>query len=173
MEIRIEKLDINEYRGKEFEVTYQTDGFYDLIKKEFSFEFVYKRFYQPQTKRFRDQMCAEWLGNPSLYGAMRNKELLGFIEVNPETWNNRLRISNLCVSAPYRHLGIGTQLLNTVMKFAKGKYRQLILETQSCNEKAIQFYMKNGFELAGFDAYAYSDTDIEKHEVRMEFIYKL
>ena len=46
--------------------------------------------------------------------------------------------------------------------------RMMILETQSCNENAIAFYQRNGFEIVGFDLYAYSNTDPERHEVRIE-----
>ena len=44
----------------------------------------------------------------------------------------------------------------------------IVLETQSCNEAAIAFYRKNGFSVIGFDLYAYSNTDPERHEVRIK-----
>ena len=47
--------------------------------------------------------------------------------------------------------------------------RSLVLETQSCNDPAIRFYRKHGFALIGFDLTAYSETDVEKREVRLEF----
>ena len=47
-----------------------------------------------------------------------------------------------------------------------------VLETQSCNENAIAIaiavYRKNGFEIIGFDLYSYSNTDPERHEIRIE-----
>lgn len=46
--------------------------------------------------------------------------------------------------------------------------RMIVLETQSCNENAIAFYRKNGFEIIGFDLYSYSNTDPERHEIRIE-----
>ena len=51
--------------------------------------------------------------------------------------------------------------------------RMLILETQSCNENAIAFYKKNGFEIVGFDLYAYTNHDPEAHKVRLEMGKKL
>lgn len=50
----------------------------------------------------------------------------------------------------------------------KSGARMIVLETQSCNKKAIDFYMKHGFSLIGLDMYAYSNEDPEKHEVRLE-----
>ncbi len=49
----------------------------------------------------------------------------------------------------------------------------IVLETQSCNENAIALYRKNGFEMIGFDLYAYSNDDPERHEVRFEMGKKL
>jgi ribosomal protein S18 acetylase RimI-like enzyme len=49
----------------------------------------------------------------------------------------------------------------------------LIVETQSCNVPAINFYLKHGFKLIGFDVTAYSNEDIERKEVRLEFGLKL
>lgn len=49
----------------------------------------------------------------------------------------------------------------------------IVLETQTCNESAIAFYKKNGFEIIGFDLYSYSNTDPENHEVRIEMGRKL
>jgi len=44
-----------------------------------------------------------------------------------------------------------------------------MLETQSCNEAAIAFYLAYGFSLIGFDACCYGNKDIEGKEVRLEF----
>ena len=38
---------------------------------------------------------------------------------------------------------------------------------------AIAFYRRYGFEIIGFDLYAYSNTDPEKNEVRVEMGRKL
>ena len=43
-----------------------------------------------------------------------------------------------------------------------------VLETQSCNEHAISFYKKHGFEIIGFDLYAYTNIDPDRHEIRIE-----
>ena len=51
--------------------------------------------------------------------------------------------------------------------------RMVVLETQTCNENAIAFYKKNGFDIIGFDLYSYSNDDPEKHEIRIEMGKKL
>lgn len=72
-----------------------------------------------------------------------------------------------------RGSGVGTALLDAIQEAAASGARMIVLETQSCNENAIAFYRKNGFEIIGFDLYAYSNDDPERHEVRLEMGKKL
>ncbi len=51
---------------------------------------------------------------------------------------------------------------------AKTGARMIVLETQTCNENAIAFYRRHGFEIIGFDMYSYSNDDPDRHEVRIE-----
>ena len=44
----------------------------------------------------------------------------------------------------------------------------LVLETQTNNATAIDFYLRFGFDLIGLDTAAYSDDDVGKREVRLE-----
>ena len=102
-------------------------------------------------------------------------ELLGFVEGSPETWNNRFRISNICVFDPARRQGsVGTALMQAIERAEEASgARMIVLETQTCNENAIAFYRRNGFALIGLDLYAYSNTDPERREVRLEMGKKL
>ena len=108
-------------------------------------------------------------------GAFEGEKLLGYVEGSHEKWNNRFRISNICVfDGKVRNRGIGTLLMETITEAAKScGARMIVLETQSCNENAIAFYKKNGFEIIGFDLYSYSNTDPERHEIRVEMGKKL
>lgn len=73
-----------------------------------------------------------------------------------------------------RGKGLGARLLAPMLDAARASgARMLILETQSCNENAIAFYRRNGFDIVGFDLYAYSNTDPQQHEVRIEMGRKL
>ena len=64
--------------------------------------------------------------------------------------------------------------MNAILRNAKESgARMVVLETQTCNENAIAFYRKNGFELIGFDLYAYTNSDPEQHEIRIEMGKKL
>ena len=100
----------------------------------------------------------------------KENELIAAIEICPETWSNRLMITELWVKNLYRKQGIGTALLNFVKKQAlKKNYRAIILETQSCNTTAIEFYLKQEFVLFGFDRCCYHNDDMNRKEVRLNF----
>lgn len=92
---------------------------------------------------------------------------------SPESWNHRWRISNLCIfQEKHRRCGVATALMEKMLEEA-APMRMAVLETQTCNERAIAFYRKCGFEIIGFDLYAYSNHDPEAHEVRLEMGKKL
>ena len=168
MEIR--QLDPAAYAGKKFTARYQTRGYYDILPSESGFEIKYVPFEAAVQRSFDDVFFGEWLEAPVAFGAFECGRLLGFVEGSPESWNNRFRISNICVFDDLaRGKGVGTRLMDVIQTAAEvSGARMMILETQSCNENAIAFYQRNGFEIVGFDLYAYSNTDPERHEVRIE-----
>lgn len=173
--MEIIKLNPKEYAGQKFSVHYTTNGYYDIVRTDSGFEIAYKRFDKPVEKSFDDSFFGEWLEEPVAYGAFEGGKLLGYVEGTPEGWNNRYLISNICVfdGAP-RHRGIGTALMDVILREAKESgARMVVLETQTCNENAIAFYRKTGFELIGFDLYSYSNSDPERHEIRIAIGKKL
>lgn len=93
----IEKLKKEEYAGKKFEVKYFTNGYYDIERVENGFEFQYKAFENRKKMSFEDCFYSKWLENPIAFGAFEDGKLLGFVEGTPEQWNNRYRISNICI----------------------------------------------------------------------------
>lgn len=171
----ISKLDRDAYAGREFTARYMTQGYYDISPTEKGFEIQYKSYDKPIEMKFEDRMCNDWLEAPVAYGAFEDGVLLGYVEGSLEQWNNRYRISNICVfDDARRHGGIGTALMDTILHEAKENgARMVVLETQSCNENAIAFYRKNGFEIIGFDLYAYTNNDPQRHEIRIEMGVKL
>ena len=175
MNMEIRKLEKKECAGRRFTVRYQTTGYYEIREVESGFSVEYQHFEAPVEKSFEDEFFGEWLENPVVYGAFDGERLLGFVEGALESWNNRYRISNICVcDTEQRHHGIGTVLMNQILQDAKESgARMVVLETQTCNENAIAFYRKNGFKIIGFDLSAYSNTDQEQCEVRIEMGRKL
>lgn len=173
--MEIKRLDKEVYRCKKFTASYKTNGYYDIIASEKEFKLNYVTFDKPIDKSFDDEFFGEWLEDPIAYGAFEKEKLVGYVEGSIESWNNRFRISNICIFAESnRNSGIGTKLIHTIEEVATSlKVRMIVLETQTCNEKAIAFYRKNGYCIIGFDLYSYSNEDVDNHEVRIEMGKKL
>ena len=173
--MEIVQLDKQTYAGNKFKVQYTTAGYYDIQTNRSGFQLQYRRFDAPREMSFDDCFFNEWLEDPIAFGAFEDGQLAGFVEGTPESWNNRYRISNICIfDAGRRRRGMGALLMNTILEQARQSgARMAVLETQTCNENAIAFYRKNGFEIIGFDLFAYTNSDPEKHEIRLEMGKKL
>lgn len=173
MEIR--QLDKKTFSGRRFTTRYKTNGYYDIHETESGFSMEYKPFDTTVDKSFDDEFFGSWLESPVAFGAFEGEELVGFVEGSIESWNNRFRLSNICIfDDAKRGSGIGTALMDTIQKEAQASgARMIVLETQSCNEKAIAFYRRNGFSIIGFDLYSYSNEDPQRYEVRIEMGKKL
>mgnify|MGYP002539965079 FL=1 len=173
--MEIKRLEKEVYAGRRFTVRYTTGGYYDICACDGGFRMDYVTLAAPVEKSFDDVFFGDWLEEPTAFGAFEDGRLIGFVEGSAESWNNRFRISNICVfEREKRHGGIGGALMEVITQEAvRLGARMLVLETQSCNETAIAFYRKNGFSVIGFDLYAYSNTDPERHEVRVEMGKKL
>ena len=126
-------------------------------------------------KVLNDEILSDWLENPVAYGAYEDNILIGYVEGFLEEWNNRFRITNICVfNGTKRNHGIGQSLIETISKDAiESGARMIVLETQSYNSKAISFYKKNGFEIIGFDRFAYSNEGPAEKNIRIEMGKKL
>lgn len=163
-------LERSEYEGRKFVARYETSGYYDVVVDDLSFSFRYRRFDAPVRKSFESSFFGDWLDRPVVLGAFECGRLIGIAEGAPEAWNNRYRISNLCVfEEAERGKGVGKALMDAIVEQARcGGARMAVLETQSCNERAIAFYRRYGFRVIGFDLYSYSNLDPQRREVRME-----
>ena len=70
----------------------------------------------------------------------------------------------------FRGHGLGAAFLERAKADAcQAGARMIVLETQSCNVPAIRFYLKQGFQLIGFDLASYTNDDRQRREVRLEF----
>lgn len=152
---------------------YFTDQYYDLSIKHNSegwkLDLVLKPFDKPVKKSYIGTFFEEYIKEPQVFAAVLNDDQIGWIELGYEKWNNRVRIWEFLVKKEFRRKGIGSLLMEFAAKISKEKgARMLVLETQSCDVPAIIFYLKQGFNLIGFDSAAYSNEDLEKREVRLE-----
>ena len=170
--MHISELPKAQFQGYELVFSYESRAYYDLRLRSsenvFSVELV-KTPCAPLHREFTDRLFAAHWDDPHAWGLFDGRDLRAVMEVTPENWNNRLRITNLCVQDGFRRRGYGSLLITKAREIARSQRRRaLILETQSCNTAAISFYLAQGFTLMGFNACEYSNEDPQRHEVRLE-----
>jgi len=175
-EIKIIKLNPADFPdGKIVVPGYSSDKYYDITLTEnkdsgWYIAFELKHFNKAFTKSQPVKIFEDYKGNPECYIAEVNGNESGIISLSLQEWNNAARIWDMYIyDNNMKRKGIGTALMNIAKKRAKEiKARAIVLETQTSNYSAIEFYKKNGFELIGFDKLAYTNKDIERAEVRIE-----
>lgn len=89
------------------------------------------------------------------YGAFVEGALVGKIELT-STWNELASIEHIVVARDFRQRGIATALIDFAKSWAHDKQlKGLRLETQTNNVPACNLYLRNGFEVGGFDRFVY------------------
>lgn len=175
-EYQIKQLDRQSYAQHKLVFRYTTHSYYEIVRDPdqiFSIQLVKRDLGEEIEKEFEDILFADYLDNPSVYAIVVSDRIAGYLEVAPEAWHNRLRVTELLVLPEYRGQGFGSALINQAKDTMQaGGFRELILETQSCNTRAIDFYLKNGFQVTGLDLTCYSNEDIAKKEVRLEMAWR-
>ena len=161
----------------------QSDSYYDVVIDPLcasggSVSFIKKKavpkiHHTPEEYDYPDKLYQDYWEDAEAYGVVGIEgELLACIEVCPETWSNRLMVTELWIDEKLRHQGLGKRLMDKAKEIAaRDRRRAIMLETQSCNTNAIGFYLHEGFELIGFDKCCYTNHDIERREVRINLGY--
>jgi GNAT superfamily N-acetyltransferase len=163
---------------KEISSKYTSSHYYDVLVRRDSegwrIDLARKAFDETLNKNYRGKLFEDHVEEPRVFTAHVGNEEVGWIELGYERWNNRMRVWEFLVAEDFRKQGIGTLLMNHALFIARQKgARMLVLETQTNNATAIDFYLRFGFDLIGLDTAAYSDDDVGKREVRLEMGMKL
>lgn len=163
---------------RQIESKYSTSHYYEVsVHCEvglWTVKLACKALEVPLERNYHGRLFEDHIEEPRVFAALVNDEQVGWIELGYEKWNNRMRIWEFLVKQEHRGRGIGQMLMNHALKTAKEKgARMLVLETQTNNSEAIDFYLRFGFEFIGIDTAAYSNEDVLKKEVRLEMGMKL
>ena len=178
MQYEIVNLPKEKRKGTILPIGYTTDTYYDVLVSKFDkgykIEIEKKDFptpvtHTPEEYNFPDKLYEEHWENANAWGVIVNEKLVAAIETDQERWSNRLRITELWVAENYRKQGMGHALIELAKEQARREGRRaIILETQSCNVNAIDFYLHEGFHLIGMDTCCYANNDLQRKEVRLE-----
>ncbi|MCL2285527.1 MAG: GNAT family N-acetyltransferase [Firmicutes bacterium] len=171
---KIIPLDRERWQGHVLEFRYTAHNYYDVEITQgpggFNVSFVKKPFDTPYVANSKDKLFQHWNEDIKAWGIVEGDKLVAVIETAIEEWCNRLWVTELWIDDAYHRMGIGTALMDIAVKRAKDENRRaVVLETQTCNEVAIDFYLAYGLSLTGFDACCYGNSDVQKKEVRIEF----
>jgi ribosomal protein S18 acetylase RimI-like enzyme len=175
--MKIKQIFEKDYPNNKKELFMYTSEYYyelNLTKKSrdegWMFEWTKKPFSEPFVKRGEEVLFEDFKGDAEYYVLLNDKEHeIGILVIGKIQVNNTARIWDISVDQKFQRYGFGTKLIEYAEERARSwGARAMIVECQSSNYKAIQFYRKNGFELTGFDLIWYSNMDIHKHEVRFE-----
>jgi len=171
---KIVQLNRKQWEGHQLMFRYTANNYYDLeiIQSDEGFKMmlIKKPFDTPfkKTPDDTDKLFQPWWEDVKAWGIIIDEQLIAVIETAVEGWSNRLIVTELWIDDSYRRQGLATVLMDIAKKRAKDeKRRVLMLETQSCNEGAIAFYLQYGFEIIGFDKCAYQNNDIQRKEIRL------
>ena len=129
---------IQELNNKLFKLEYQ--NFDDTLKVGWPFEKDGKDYFE------------NMINNEIVFVAEDEEKVVGYLagsiceEISYIT-ENFAELDNMYIDDEYRRFGIGTLLINSFKEYCKEKNIQNIKVTASAkNNRAIQFYIKNGFE---------------------------
>lgn len=178
MDYKIEHLPKDQWKGQILPIGYTTKEYYDVAvnQQQKGFEVIIERKtfpkpvkHTPEEDGFSDKLYEDHWTEAYAWGIVLDGQLTAAIETAQENWSNRLRITELWVADEYQKKGIGHKLIEAAKEQARLEQRRaIILETQSCNVNAIDFYLHEGFHLIGFDSCCYENNDLDRKEVRLE-----
>lgn len=99
--------------------------------------------------------------------------LVGFLDIELQSWNDTAFLWNLMIDLDYRGQGLGRRLWHRALDFARqSDVRAIMIETQNTNVPACRFYARMGCELIGINEVYYTN-DGSATEVALFWAYRL
>ena len=177
--MEIKRLDREEYDYYVLEYRYSSREYYKVSvnqsKEQMSVTFSREKLQETRFFENADTLFQDYWNAPEAYAVFDGTEKpVAFLELDFEEWNSRVRITQLLVDENKRRKGYGKALVDFAKRVALERdYRIVVLETQSNNVNAIDFYFSQGFRFCGSNIYFYSNDDIGENEVMLEIAYLL
>lgn len=85
-------------------------------------------------------------------------------------WNKTGYLVELAVSKQHQRRGYASKIIEELARRAKDKgLRAIIVETQLDNKGAMDFYLKKGFRLCGYNDRYYTNTPTSSHSIAIFF----
>lgn len=101
-------------------------------------------------------------------------KIVGVLDVEEEAWRNTAWIWNIMLDVDARGKGIGREMIQHTIAWGRRRgLRAILLETQTNNVPACQFYLHMGFQLVGINTVFYTNQDMERDEVALFWAFPL
>jgi len=178
MDIDIRRLDPEDLVEKAIVFQYDSPGHFRVSIAErdngWTIDLTRQVFPEKFHKRETEQLVTKYKGSSEIYGAFVEGREAGLIQLEYQEWNRSVRVWDIDVALEFRRKGIGKALMDLCKaRSLELGARRIVLETQTSNLRAIEFYKAMGFQLVGLDASNYSNDDVDKCEVRLEMSFLL
>jgi GNAT superfamily N-acetyltransferase len=138
-------------------------------------DYTVEKFSEPYFKKYEDdEFDISYINQvgKAVFFYYVNNNCIGRIKMR-SNWNGFAVIEDIAVAKEYRKNGIGTELLNKAIEWAKeNNLCGLMLETQDINVSACQFYAKNQFVIGAVDTMLYSNFPTSSNEMAIFWYYK-
>ncbi|WP_339214740.1 GNAT family N-acetyltransferase [Solibacillus sp. FSL W8-0372] len=175
--VTIRRIDQKNYpKGKQVSYHYTSEKYYKVQmgaqSNGWNISLTEEVFEIPFEKNLEEEIFDSHKEGSEVYVSEHNGEETGIIVIQHMEWNNTLLIHDLYIDKRFKRKGIGSALVAIAQKRAREMgVRMIVLETQTSNYPAIQFYLKEGFQMIGFNLNSYSNEDVKNNEVRLEMGY--
>jgi ribosomal protein S18 acetylase RimI-like enzyme len=128
-------------------------------------------------RRQREEVAVRLRKGDGLTLAAQDRQtgkLVALLDVEREHWRDTAVVWNILIDRGYRRRGLGRELMNRAIAWAREQgLRGIVLEAQTNNMAACRFYQAMGFKLCGLDDHFYSNDDIGVKEVAIFWWYDL
>lgn len=173
MSVEIRKLDKAALGERKILFEYDSDGHYAVAWRAcaegWDISLRRTKFGERFRKSETEKLVSPVKGDSEIHAAFIDGEEAGLMQIEHQRWNNSIRVWDMGVWKPFQRCGVGRALMDAAKTRARELgARRIVLETQTSNLSAIDFYLANGFELVGLDATNYTNDDVELGEVRLE-----
>ncbi len=174
--LEIRRIPNKELADRTTVFSYESDHHYRVIIYErndgdgWSIDLKRERFPQTFVKNdSSDKLVHDFKGDSEIYLAYVDGEEAGQLQIEFQDYNKSMRVWDIDIWSDFQRKGIGKALMDLCKKRANDQNaRRIVLEVQSSNSKAIDFYKAMGFKLIGFDGSHYNNDDMTRGEVRLE-----
>lgn len=163
---------------KEIDSSFEIEQYLDYTKKKFEDKYVFEMKLVKHPRPFRKcfshyddaymKMLSSFVKEGGSFQISENRKCVALAITQCHQWNRTLQIWEFLVDKDYRGRKLGKLLMQKVFDYGREKgMRSVFVETQTNNVKAVRFYDRMGFAVAGFDDCFYSNRDIENTEVAL------